>query len=470
MKKGDPDPDRTLLAKPKNSVDDGPYLAARYAPEHKQPLTASSQVAEHDLKPGTVVKERFVIHSILGRGGMGVVYRATDLRKEEAQDRDTAVALKVLNDEFRQNPHMTQALQREARKAQSLAHPSIATVYDFDRDDDMVFMTMEMLDGQPLDKVILDHAHGMPKEEVAPLIRGLCLGLAYAHNKNIVHSDFKPANVFLTSDKKVKILDFGIARAVPMANADTSDVTRFDAGDLGALTPSYAANEMWLGADPHPSDDVYALAIVTYELLTGRHPFDGASAPDAKARRLKPAHIPHLHHREWRAIQHGLVFNREERTAHAADFLREFEGTPKIRIFFGVTAVTLALALGYLAFQEYEAAVASMPDFVFESLPIGVQQDFHAHMRDARAFEGFGDVASALGFYIRAYELHPRNKDAVQGIDQIVSLLLEAALESNNKDDLSILKTNVDAIMEVDDYLARQKALLEAKNEIEKRL
>jgi serine/threonine protein kinase len=106
---------------------------------------------------GSVINDRFVIEGILGRGGMGVVYRARDLRKEETGDRDPFVALKVLSDEFRRDPRMVIALQRESRKAQTLAHPNIATVYDFDRDGDIVYLTMEELDGQPLNDVIREH-------------------------------------------------------------------------------------------------------------------------------------------------------------------------------------------------------------------------------------------------------------------------------------------------------------------------
>ena len=105
------------------------------------------------------------------------------------------------------------AMQREARKAQTLAHPNISTVYDFDRDGQIIFMTMELLKGDPLDAFIKKNPNGIPREQAFGIVRGLCLGLAYAHNKNIIHSDFKPGNVFLTDDNRVKILDFGIARA-----------------------------------------------------------------------------------------------------------------------------------------------------------------------------------------------------------------------------------------------------------------
>ncbi len=463
--------------KPNDQFDDEETVAARGRRQGEDdttivnaPAVATAESgptpATDQLAIGTVVKDRFVIEGIIGKGGMGVVYLAKDLRKEEAQDRDPFVAFKVLNDEYRLNPAMVIALQREARKAQTLAHPAIATVYDFDRDADMVYLTMEMLKGQPLNEVIAEHPNGMPKKDVLPLVRGLCLGLAYAHNKNIVHSDFKPANVFLTNDNRVKILDFGIARAAPMPGTDDSDVTRFDAGDLGALTPSYAATEMWAGVDPHPSDDVYALAIVTYELLTGRHPFNGASALQAKANGLRPAHVANLKRREWRAIQHGLAFDRKDRTAHAAEFLRELEGAPKLRMFLGATALALALSLSYVTFQEYQNIAARMPDVAFEDLPVEAQQSFNALLNDARTLEGFGDMSSSLDFYLRAYQAHPRNPEAVDGITQLIVTLLEAAVAGGRPDDLVALGSNLDAIMKIDDYLAKNKILVEAREAI----
>ena len=121
------------------------------------------------LAVGTVIKDRFVIEGLLGRGGMGVVYRAKDLRKEETQDRDPFVAMKVLGETYRRDQRMIIAMQREARKAQTLAHPNISTVYDFDRDGQMVFLTMEMLQGDPLDEFIKKNPHGIQESTLMRL-------------------------------------------------------------------------------------------------------------------------------------------------------------------------------------------------------------------------------------------------------------------------------------------------------------
>ena len=153
-----PDDDATMVVRAPSGALEDTRVESSDAPgvvdETAVASDAEARGRAHDLRIGSVINDRFVIEGILGRGGMGVVYRARDLRKEETGDRDPFVALKVLSDEFRRDPRMVVALQRESRKAQTLAHPNIATVYDFDRDGDIVYLTMEELDGQPLKDVI----------------------------------------------------------------------------------------------------------------------------------------------------------------------------------------------------------------------------------------------------------------------------------------------------------------------------
>jgi hypothetical protein len=414
------------------------------------------------LRPGSVIKSRFVIESVIGRGGMGVVYRAKDLRKEETQDRDPYVALKVLSDQFRRDPTMVIALQREARKAQTLAHPNITTVFDFDRDGDMVYMTMEVLDGKPLNALIEAHPDGVEKSRALFILRGLCLGLAYAHNKNIIHSDFKPGNVFVTADDRSKILDFGIARAAPVERIEASQTTQFDAGALGALTPSYASCEMFEGREPHPSDDVYALAIVAYQLLSGKHPFDFAPAPEARARKLEPRPIKGLKRREWRAIRRGLAFAREDRSADAAAFLRDLEGSPRLRLALAASAVLLVGAGGYIGWSEYQRVLAERPDVAFNALPAETQQEFAKLMKDGTELEAYRDVGSALELYLQAYTLHPRNPEAVARIEGLIGTLVEHSHDVS-AEEVRVFAQNVDNVMQTDAYLRNRKALIAAK-------
>jgi hypothetical protein len=282
-------------------------------------------VIEQQLEPGMVVKERFVLDRRLGEGGMGVVFKARNLRKEEARDRDPYVAIKFLNDEFRRRPEALMALQRETRRAQSLAHPNVVTVYDFDRDASLIYMTMEFLEGEPLDRFIQRHPQGLRFKDAWPIIEGCARALGYAHQERVIHADFKPGNVFVAGGHKVKVLDFGIARALSRQGEDRAG-TRFDAGSLGALTPAYASPEMLLDEQPDPRDDVYALACVSYELLTGRHPFGGATAVKAAHDGLTVKRARGMGRRQHRALARGLAFRQDDRSPTVEAFLDEIAG------------------------------------------------------------------------------------------------------------------------------------------------
>jgi len=275
----------------------------------------------------TVIKGRFELDKLLGVGGMGAVYKALDRRKLEANDSEPYVAIKLLNDDFQKHPDAFVSLQREARKSQTLAHPNIVTVYDFDRDGDRVFMTMEFLEGAPLDKLLRDHSDvGLEPEKARSVFSDICQALIYAHSHKIVHSDFKPGNIFVTNKKGAKVFDFGIARAVSeggIANK-TGETTVFDAGSLGALTPAYASYEMLKGGEPAPSDDVYALGCVAYELFCGRHPYDKTPADKAFEQKLRLKRIKGLNRREWRALESALELKRENRTDTVEKFVQAF--------------------------------------------------------------------------------------------------------------------------------------------------
>lgn len=271
---------------------------------------------------GSLLKGRFYLEKEVGRGGMGVVYKARDERKVEARDRDPYLAVKVLNDEFRRHPDSLIALQRESRRSQQLAHDNIVRVFDFDKDGSIVFMTMEYIDGSDLKGLIRDKAYnGLPLKDARLLIEGMARGLSRAHADGVVHSDFKPGNVMVTRGGVPKVFDFGIARAgKPMGDA-VGETSVFDAGTLGALTPAYASLEMIQGKDPEPADDVYALGCVAFELLTGRHPFDKVSAEVAQKEGRKPPPVPGLTKRQYKALAAAVAFSREQRLKNAMDLV-----------------------------------------------------------------------------------------------------------------------------------------------------
>ncbi len=303
-----------------------------------------------EFAEGSMLRGRFKLEKKLGEGGMGAVWQGTDLLKVEARDRNPWVAIKLLQGDFKEHPESFIALQRETAKQQRLAHPNIATVFDFDRDTDTgtVFMTMEVLSGQDLAGEIRRlPKDGLSLEDAMPYIEDLCAGLKYAHDAGLVHSDLKPGNCFVTKDetkpngKTVKLLDFGIARASKTKADASGEQTVFDPGELGALTPTYATVEMFEGVDPDPRDDIYALAIMAYQLLTGKHPYGKQSAPKAMEAKLQPEYVSKVDKRQNRALRHGLEFLRENRAPTVEEFLDEIR--PKKSYVWQITAGVAAL-------------------------------------------------------------------------------------------------------------------------------
>ncbi|MDQ0509459.1 serine/threonine-protein kinase [Ancylobacter amanitiformis] len=265
---------------------------------------------------GHMLRDRFVLDKELGRGGMGVVYRAVDRRRLEAQARRPYVALKLLAGDFRTHPDALRAMEAEARRTQDLPHPNIVAVHDFDRDGDHVFMVMELLEGRSLDVALKDPNPGFVGSPAAHRAVGeLCAGLALAHARGVVHADLKPANLFLCIDGTLKILDFGISCAA-------RDDGGFDGSRLDAMTPVYASPERLRGARRDPRDDVYALGCLIHLMMTGHHPFGRATALDALAKGMAPAPLPLLRPQEQAAVRDALAFAPEDRLADAQAFLR----------------------------------------------------------------------------------------------------------------------------------------------------
>ncbi len=345
---------------------------------------ADSGEKRTDYTDQHLLKKRFVLERVLGAGGMGIVYKAKDLLKVEAKDRDPYVAIKVLSEEFKSHPEAFISLQRESRKSQRIAHPNIVNVHDFDRDGDTVFMTMEFLDGDPLDQLIRRYkSTGLPTDDAWEIIRGMTAALKHAHAGNIIHSDFKPGNVFVTKKGLTKVFDFGIARAVAQVEhleGSPQDHTVFDAGNLGALTPAYASLEMLEGKEPDVRDDVYALGCVAYEVLTGKHPYNKVPADEAKRQGLKPKRIAHIKKFEWQAIERAIAFDREDRQESISNF--EEDITPKLKSSsWMVTALALVFAAAissYFLFFVKEPEPPAYSEFdIRNELELKVRIDFY---------------------------------------------------------------------------------------------
>ena len=295
------------------------------------------------LQAGDVLKGRFELVEKLGAGGMGMVFKALDRLKVEAEDRQPYVAVKVVGHEFQRHRISFKAFQREAKRAQNLAHPNIVRVYDFDRDGPRVFITMEYLSGQSLDKIIKTRPSAeIPLSEALTILRPVGSALSFAHENGIVHCDIKPSNIFVTDEGVVKVIDFGIARAVK--RPDTEQTT-FDIGSLNARSPMYASPELGEGdEEPSERDDVYSLACVAYELLTGRHPF--GRQPLASAPTREPPKPQGLTRKQWAGLRRALAFERDRRTPTVQELLADLSAPADRRPYVLAAAVVAVVALG----------------------------------------------------------------------------------------------------------------------------
>ena len=287
-------------------------------------------LAPRSVGVGDVIRDRFVLEAELGAGGMGRVFKALDLRRQEARDRHPHVAVKLLTQSFRQHPASFVALQREARRAQTLAHPNIISVFDFDRVGSLVYLIMEYLCGHTLNDILLQPGFsGLGFQNAMQIIGPVGQALTFAHDHGIVHSDLKPSNIFLTDDGRVKVIDFGIARAFRLPDAADGDATLFDASSLRAFSPLYASPELIDGDEADPRDDVFSLACITYELVSGKHPFGRRSAAIARSISHEPQKLVNLSRPQWGALRKGLSFSRAERTASVEGLLTGLNPRPR---------------------------------------------------------------------------------------------------------------------------------------------
>jgi serine/threonine-protein kinase len=208
------------------------------------------------------LSDRYEIESQIAAGGMGIVYRARDLRLGRA------VALKILKDHLSHDDRFVERFRREARAVASLSHPNIASLFDYGEDEGRHYIVMECVDGDNL-AAVLEKEGQIAPSRAAAIARDVCSALAVAHASGIVHRDVKPANVLLTRDGVVKVTDFGIARA---AGDSTLTATGSILGTAHYLAPEQAAGE-----PASPATDVYATGVVLFEMLTGSVPFSGES-------------------------------------------------------------------------------------------------------------------------------------------------------------------------------------------------
>ena len=258
-------------------------------PDHVKTPPAKSAPAQADLTGKTI--GRFVIEARLGSGGMGEVYRALDTRLKRT------VAIKRMSVRGGLTAEDHTLFLREGQRASSLQHPNIASIYDVFEEDGEVFLVMELVEGTTLRSRI---GPPMVPEEFFEIALQCTQALAAAHAKGILHGDVKPENIMLSAQRQVKLLDFGVARRLPSDDPESATAT-IDNLAHGHLmgTPSYMAPEVLKGGVPDARADIFALGIVFYEMLAGRHPFQGVNVT------VTTAHI--LDDREAATLDRGKL-------------------------------------------------------------------------------------------------------------------------------------------------------------------
>jgi predicted Ser/Thr protein kinase len=226
-------------------------------PASRSASSSSSIADEGRFVPGTLLGGRYRIIALLGRGGMGEVYRATDLTLAQS------VALKFLPEEAARDQRLLERFHGEVRVARQVSHPNVCRVYDIGEVEGTPFISMEYVDGEDLAS-LLTRIGRLPADKAIETARKICIGLAAAHDRGIVHRDLKPQNIMMNKRGEVVIMDFGLA-----AIAD-----QLGAADVRSGTPAYMAPEQLKGAEVTARSDIYALGLVLYELFTGKRPFD----------------------------------------------------------------------------------------------------------------------------------------------------------------------------------------------------
>jgi serine/threonine protein kinase len=344
---------------------DRPPLPTEVSPQH-DPSDGSAQAhavaGSERLAIGERLSGRYRIERELGEGGMGVVYLVTD-----EQVAGEVFAVKLLKEGL--EPETLSLLREEVRKTRKLSHPNIVDVHSVNVDGKQLYVLMEYLEGKSLNALLdEDFGRGMPVNRAWPIIEDVGAALGYAHDHNIIHSDLKPANVFVTNSGRTKLLDFGFARV------SRGPQLQKGSGPL-ALTQAYASCEMLEGKEAHRCDDIYSFACVIYEMLSGERPFGERTALEAREAGAQVPPLGVLSREQNATLAQALAFDREARTASVEQLLAGLvDKAPRDRqravLGAAIIAAVAVLGFTYLALDKLWISRHSV---VVQSVPSGAQ-------------------------------------------------------------------------------------------------
>ena len=295
-------------------------------PDQAKPALAPTKASTGALPD--VLAGRYRIERLLGVGGMGTVYRARDLLSEQFGDPAPYIALKVLNEAFTESPDASSLLHSEFVLTRRLRHNNVLRLYSFDVDTECqrAFITMELMRGLSLDKLLYERPLGLPWKELRHIALPLLDALAYAHARGVLHGDLKPSNVML-SDDGIRLFDFGLGQVEAGILPGLPHLSR---DRFNAWTPGYAAPELLEGQPLSASADVYGVACIIYELASGKHPFRRLPSTEARAGHLDrellaPRNLPkHC----WPALRTALALDAADRAITSAQLFEAMSANP----------------------------------------------------------------------------------------------------------------------------------------------
>ncbi|HEY0745616.1 MAG TPA: serine/threonine-protein kinase [Steroidobacteraceae bacterium] len=300
------------------SINESPTIELPIIQRDEDTASAPAAFGERPapIEIGRVLRNRYVIEKRLGSGGKGTVYKALDKYRSSLPAELQYVAIKILHGRFKDREEMVESLRRELYCAQMLSHRNIVNVFELDRDGDLDFFTMELLEGELLSSVLARfQAQPMHRPHAWAIIRQIASGLEHAHGRGVTHGDLKPQNIIVTHAGEVRILDFGASSV--SSKPETNDR---EAKPSGSATPAYASCEVLAGRTADPRDDLYSLACISYELLSGQHPFQRRRATEARDFAVIATRPSDLSGRQWKMLAKGLAWHRGGRSISVRDW------------------------------------------------------------------------------------------------------------------------------------------------------
>ncbi|MET0987899.1 MAG: protein kinase [Steroidobacteraceae bacterium] len=320
-------------AEPEEDEEDAeaPLVPSRSRPVSSIPPRAANPPVQFPLRPEArppparvpqtraalrTLRVRYELQNILGRGTDGIVYRALDRNRQHLAESQRYVAVKILHADPPLSSDALIEYERRAHQAQSLVHPYIVRVLDFDHDADVHFVVMELLQGQSLETLL--ERGGFATDRVLKIIADIGSALAYAHEHGVILGNLTPRKVIVTPAGDAKVIDVGFP-----ATYDGSGTTRSEAH----YANRYTSAERVSGEPLTTSDDVYSVACIAYELLTGRHPYDGRSGAAARLHQMRPEPINLLSRPAWLGLERALRWTRAERDLTASQLIASLTST-----------------------------------------------------------------------------------------------------------------------------------------------